>query len=86
MLASVYSYHVMVKSISSCCVHGRWVLSNPVTIMVLCMCSLVRSPYSYEINNNTNGFNDLQYTVPGFQMVNSDLCIVGIDSYILIKL
>ena len=31
MLASVYSYRVMVKSISSCCVRGRWVLSNPVT-------------------------------------------------------
>ena len=31
MLASVYSYRVMVKSISSCCVHGRRVISNPVT-------------------------------------------------------
>ena len=31
MLASVYSYRVMVKSVSSCCVCGRWVLSNPVT-------------------------------------------------------
>ena len=31
MLASVYSYRVMVKSISCCCVRGRWVLSNPVT-------------------------------------------------------
>ena len=31
MLASVYSYHVMVKSVSSCCVRGRRVLSNPVT-------------------------------------------------------
>ena len=31
MLASVYSYHVMVKSISCCCVHGRRVTSNPVT-------------------------------------------------------
>ena len=34
MLASVYSYHVMVKSVSSCCVRGRWVLSNPVTFDV----------------------------------------------------
>ena len=33
MLASVYSYCVMVKSISSCCVRGRRVLSNPVTII-----------------------------------------------------
>ena len=31
MLASVYSYHVMVKSVSSCCVRGRWVFSDPVT-------------------------------------------------------
>ena len=31
MLASVYSYRVMVKSVSSCCVRGRRVLSNPVT-------------------------------------------------------
>ena len=31
MLASVYSYRVMVKSVSSCCVRGSWVLSNPVT-------------------------------------------------------
>ena len=34
MLASVYSYRVMVKSVSSCCVRGRRVLSNPVTIVV----------------------------------------------------
>ena len=31
MLANVYSYRVMVKSVSSYCVRGRWVLSNPVT-------------------------------------------------------
>ena len=31
MLASVYSYRVMVKSVSTCCVRGRRVLSNPVT-------------------------------------------------------
>ena len=31
MLASVYSYRVTVKSVSSCCVRGRRVLSNPVT-------------------------------------------------------
>ena len=31
MLASVYSYCVMVKSVSSYCVHERRVLSNPVT-------------------------------------------------------
>ena len=34
MLAGVYSYRVMVKSVSSCCVRGRWVLSNPVTYIV----------------------------------------------------
>ena len=33
MLASVYSYRVMVKSISSSCLHGRWVPSNPVTYL-----------------------------------------------------
>ena len=33
MLASVYSYRVMVKSVSSCCVRGSRVLSNPVTYM-----------------------------------------------------
>ena len=32
MLASVYSYRVMVKSVSSSCVRGRRVLSNPVTV------------------------------------------------------
>ena len=31
MLASMYSYRVMVKSISCCCVHGRQVISNLVT-------------------------------------------------------
>ena len=34
MLASVYSYRVMVKSVSSCCVRGRRVLSNPVTYII----------------------------------------------------
>ena len=33
MLASVYSYCVMVKSMTCCCVHGRWVISNPVTFV-----------------------------------------------------
>ena len=27
----------MVKSVSSCCVRGRWVLSNPVTYTELCV-------------------------------------------------
>ena len=31
MLATVYSYRVMVKGVSSSCVRGRRVLSNPVT-------------------------------------------------------
>ena len=31
MLASVYSYRVTVKSVSSCCVRVSRVLSNPVT-------------------------------------------------------
>ena len=37
MLASVHSYRVMVKSVSSCCAHGRQVLSNPVTLMYIHM-------------------------------------------------
>ena len=46
MLASVYSYRVMVKSVSSCCVRGSRVLSNPVTyvhmcIMCICVCTYV---------------------------------------------
>ena len=35
MLASVYSYRVMAKSVSSCCVRGRQVVSNPVTYSML---------------------------------------------------
>ena len=34
MLASVYGYRVMVKSICCCCVRGRWLPSNPVTYIV----------------------------------------------------
>ena len=34
MLASVYSYRVMVKSVSSCYVRGRRVLSDPVTYII----------------------------------------------------
>ena len=37
MLASVYSYRVMVKGVSSCCVRGRRVLSNPVTYEYICI-------------------------------------------------
>ena len=51
MLASVYSYRVMVKSVSSCCVRGSRVLSNPVTIRKLILhicyknrCSKTRLP------------------------------------------
>ena len=33
MLAGVYSYRVMKKSVSSCCVRGRRVISNPVTFV-----------------------------------------------------
>ena len=31
MLVNVYSYHMMEKSVSCCCVHGRQVVSDPVT-------------------------------------------------------
>ena len=35
MLVSVYSYCVMVKSVSCCCVFGSQVFSNPVTYVPL---------------------------------------------------
>ena len=48
MLASVYSYCVMVKSISSCCVRGRRVISNPVTyVLPLCDPNNGHFKYSY---------------------------------------
>ena len=31
LLVNVYSYHLMVKSVSCCCVCGSWLFSNPVT-------------------------------------------------------
>ena len=31
LLVNVYSYCLMVKSVSCCCVRGRWHFSNPVT-------------------------------------------------------
>ena len=31
LLVDVYSYHLMEKSVSCCCVHGSWLSSNPVT-------------------------------------------------------
>ena len=52
MLASVYSYRVMVKSVSCCCVRGRWVLSNPVAHIAIksfvqLSCFTVFKPTSY---------------------------------------
>ena len=35
LLVNVYSYHLMMKSVSCCCVHGRWIFSNPVTCMYI---------------------------------------------------
>ena len=34
-LVNVYSYHLMEKNVSCCCVRGRWIFSNSVTIDVL---------------------------------------------------
>ena len=31
LLDNVYVFHLMVKSMSCCCVHGSWLFSNPVT-------------------------------------------------------
>ena len=59
MLASVYSYRVMVKSVSSCCVRGRQVLSNPVTYIIyiiyrhmhiICAYMYVRNIYAHCIS------------------------------------
>ena len=58
MLASVYSYRVMVKSVSSCCVRGRWVLSDPVTFVFCKAFDCVPHPYiwfklkAYDISGN----------------------------------
>ena len=38
MLASVYNYRVMAKSITCCCVRGRRVISNPVTYSNVATC------------------------------------------------
>ena len=35
LLVNVYSYRLMVKSVSCCCVRGRRLFSNPVTFMNL---------------------------------------------------
>ena len=34
LLVNVYSYHLMVKSVPCCCVHGSWLFSNSVTLIV----------------------------------------------------
>ena len=41
LLVNVYSHHLIMKSMSCCCVHGRWIFSNPVT-------------YMYILSNNTS--------------------------------
>ena len=35
LLVNMHSYHLMVKSVSCFCVHGRWLFSNPVTNVIL---------------------------------------------------
>ena len=63
MLASVYSYRVMVKSESSCCVRGRRVLSNPVTIYLLHR-FYVRGKVSEEFDRETTIDTFLLYDRP----------------------
>ena len=46
VLASVYSYHVIVKTVSCCYVHGRWVISNPVTYVYFISLSHTHPTYS----------------------------------------
>ena len=35
LLVNMYSYHLMVKSVSCCCEHGSWIFSNLVTYVSL---------------------------------------------------
>ena len=78
MSASVYSYRVMVKSVSSCCVHGRRVLSNPVTYECEnpCMCMgknnnrlayrrLINATVLYFVNHHAVFFASGRH-MPGF--------------------
>ena len=54
MLASVYSYRVMVKSlsVSSCCVRGRRVLSNPVTYVMFWFSQIQSSIFWFSQNQS----------------------------------
>ena len=45
LLVNVYNYCLMVKSVSCCCVRGRWHFSNLVTLIL----SLVKSQDQYTL-------------------------------------
>ena len=58
MLASVYIYRVMVKSVSSCCVCGKRILSNTVTNGLFILSMHIRS-YLYPHMNFAFQVNDV---------------------------
>ena len=49
-LSNVYSYHVMVKSMSCCCVCGSQLFLNPVTICSTSIINFKFSGFSYSIH------------------------------------
>ena len=57
MLASVYSYRVMVKSASFCCVRGRRVLSNPVTYFLNYNISNILVPITVQVSTISTGYH-----------------------------
>ena len=76
MFNSVYSYHVMVKSVSFCCVEGSWLFSNPKTLANLLNYSNSNSPSFLLIF--TTYFHNIPYA-NGLQFVNvfsTKLCTV----------
>ena len=72
MLASVYSYRVMVKSVSSCCVRGSWVFSNPVTIWVLKSAGVI-NPQNGITNNASESMNAVLHRLQNWKQVPLDI-------------
>ena len=68
MLASVYSYLAMVKSVSSCCVRVSRVLSNPVTFMQVAAANDQYTLTEQSVNNRANliPFINTLYTITVF--------------------
>ena len=92
MLASVYSYHVMVKSVSSC-VRGRRALSNPVTIDIDCSITVFQSFaefISYYAGIMLNTFSDpLRSILWGFLQTtqqNNYYNFIDYNDYFMLKI